>query len=177
MCLLLNAKTTQNILKEAWPGWKMGFTTAQGNKFSLLWAVSGFVMTLSRENAWDSQFSGNERNILHSALFASWVLFKGLSLQHEKLTQISGYIQTSFFKWGGAVSALAQWRMTRVCVSWCNGGIFMQVKEWVLICLLVHMCDRHWPGVRGSGEMLLIHRKTGLLKVLLTQLSYKVGSW
>lgn len=105
MCLFLNAKTTQNILNEAWPGWKMGFTTSQGNKFSLLWAVPGFVMTLSSENAWDSQFSGNERNILRSALFASLMLFKGLSSQH-KLTQISGYIQASFIKWGGAVSAL-----------------------------------------------------------------------
>lgn len=52
-------------------------------------------MTLSMENAWDSQLSGNERNILCSALFASLKLFKGLRLQHKKLTQISDYSQTS----------------------------------------------------------------------------------
>lgn len=136
-------------------------------------------MTLSRENAWDSQLSGNERNILCSALFASLKLFKGLSLQHQKLRQISDYSQTSL-------------RGAEQFLHWCNG-------EWH-VCLsdagsphvtegsscstegkhgyshtAMQRCGRALRCQRSRGQScdLLIYRETGFLNILLIQHPWK----
>lgn len=173
MNLLLNIKTTQNVLSEAWPGWKMGFTTSQGNKLRLLGAVSGFVMTLSRGKAQDAQWKARDAqfftsgiNILCSTPFARFTSFKG----HKEVDTRTWPHSNKASKVGWSTFCIKGMWITGVCPWGAVTNIFIQLCRPRLF-MSSHQVHSTAPGARGSGGSSPLWREAELLEALLIQYS------